>query len=144
MPWRTTWPSPGPLTDTAAVDQRGRAAGAALGQDPMAALSALVVRVPERVRAAPAIALMRTPFGDDDLGGLPPDPTLELTVHTCDLAAALGVSADVPQGRTQSSRGRSPNECFGMSSDRSLNESCSPGWRVLNESRLPGRWVLLR
>jgi len=87
----------GALADTAAVVQRGRAAGAALGEDPMAALSALVVRVPERVRAAPATALVRTPFGTMTLEGYLPTRTLELTVHTCDLAAALGVSADVPQ-----------------------------------------------
>ena len=86
----------GALADTAAVVQRGRAAGAALGEDPMAALSALVW-VPERVRAAPATALVRTPFGTMTLEGYLPTRTLELTVHTCDLAAALGVSADVPQ-----------------------------------------------
>jgi hypothetical protein len=85
------------LADTAAVVQRGRAAGAALGEDPMAALSALVVRVPDRVRATPATALVRTPFGTMTLEGYLPTRTLELTVHTCDLAAALGVSADVPQ-----------------------------------------------
>lgn len=86
----------GALSDTAAVAQRGRAAGAALGEDPMAALSALVARVPERVRAAPATAPVRTPFGTMTLEGYLPTRTLELTVHTCDLAAALGVSADVP------------------------------------------------
>lgn len=63
----------------------------------MAALSALV-RVPERVRAAPATALVRTPFGTMTLEGYLPTRALELTVHTCDLAAALGVSADVPKG----------------------------------------------
>ena len=88
----------GALTDTAAVAERGRAAGAALGDDPMAALGALVSRVPELVRAAPATALVRTPFGTMTLEGYLPTRTLELTVHTCDLAAALGVSADVPQG----------------------------------------------
>ncbi|MEN0138549.1 MAG: maleylpyruvate isomerase N-terminal domain-containing protein [Rhodococcus sp. (in: high G+C Gram-positive bacteria)] len=87
----------GALADTAAVAQRGRDAGAALGEDPMAALSALVARVPERVRAAPATALVRTPFGTMTLQGYLPTRTLELTVHTCDLAAALGVSADVPR-----------------------------------------------
>nr|MDQ2709401.1 maleylpyruvate isomerase N-terminal domain-containing protein [Actinomycetota bacterium] len=94
---RTTWPSPAPLADTAAVVQRGRTAGAALGEDPVAALGALVARVPERVRAAPAGALVRTPFGMMTLEGYLPTRTLELTVHTCDLAGALGVSADVPR-----------------------------------------------
>ncbi|MDQ2849060.1 MAG: maleylpyruvate isomerase N-terminal domain-containing protein [Actinomycetota bacterium] len=87
----------GALADTAATVQRGRAAGAALGEDPMAALRALVARVPELVRAAPANALVRTAFGTMTLEGYLPTRTLELTVHTCDLAAALGVSAEVPQ-----------------------------------------------
>jgi uncharacterized protein (TIGR03083 family) len=86
------------LADAAAVAERGRAAGAALGADPIAALSALVTRVPELVRAAPATALVRTPFGTMTLQGYLPTRTLELTVHTCDLAAALGVSADIPRG----------------------------------------------
>ena len=85
------------LADTAAVAQRGRAAGAALGDDPIAALRALVTRVPVRVRAAAATALVRTPFGRMTLQGYLPTRTLELTVHTCDLAAALGISADVPR-----------------------------------------------
>ncbi len=87
----------GALADTAAVAQRGRDAGAALGEDPLATLSALVLRVPELVRAAPANALVRTPFGTMTLEGYLPTRTLELTVHTCDLAAALGVTADVPR-----------------------------------------------
>lgn len=85
------------LADSAAAVKRGRAAGAVLGEDPIRALGALVVRVTERVRAAPAGALVRTPFGMMTLEGYLPTRTLELTVHTCDLAAALGVSADVPR-----------------------------------------------
>jgi hypothetical protein len=84
------------LTDTTAVVQRGRDAGAALGDEPMVALRALVARVPELVRAAPATAIVRTPFGSMTLQGYLPTRTLELTVHTCDLAAALGVPAAVP------------------------------------------------
>lgn len=77
----------GTLAGTAAVVQRGRAAGAALGEDPVAALRALVVRVPERVRAAPATALVRTPFGTMTLAGYLPTRKFGLTVHACDLAA---------------------------------------------------------
>ncbi|MGH7748836.1 MAG: maleylpyruvate isomerase N-terminal domain-containing protein [Candidatus Dormibacteria bacterium] len=78
------------LADSAATVERGRAAGAVLGEDSIRALGALVVRVPERVRAAPAGAMVRTPFGMMTLEGYLPTRTLELTVHTCDLAAALG------------------------------------------------------
>jgi len=41
-------------------------------------------------------AVVRTPFGTMTLPGYLRTRTLELSVHTCDLAAALGVSADVP------------------------------------------------
>jgi len=84
------------LADSAVVVERGRAAGAGLGEDPRIALSALVARVPERVRAVPATALVRTPFGTMTLEGYLPTRTFELTVHTCDLAAALGLSTAVP------------------------------------------------
>ncbi|MGI8752697.1 MAG: hypothetical protein ACR2MN_10375 [Acidimicrobiales bacterium] len=77
--------------------ERGGAAGAGLGEDPTIALSALVARVPERVRATPATALVRTPFGTMTLEGYLPTRTFELTVHACDLAAALGVSTAVPR-----------------------------------------------
>lgn len=85
------------LTDTSAGVQRGRAAGAALGEDPTGALGALVARVPEQVRAAPATTRVRTPFGTMTLQGYLPTRTFELTVHTCDLAAALGVPAELPR-----------------------------------------------
>lgn len=85
------------LADSAAVVERGRAAGAALGGDPTATLSGLVARVPRQVRASDAGALLATPFGTMTLEGYLPTRTLELTVHTCDLAAALGVSAEVPR-----------------------------------------------
>ncbi len=42
-------------------------------------------------------ALVRTPFGMMTLEGYLPTRTLELTVHTCALAAALGVSVHVPR-----------------------------------------------
>lgn len=84
------------LADSAAVVERGRAAGVALGEDPTTALGALAARVSERVRTARAEALVRTPFGTMTLEGYLPTRTFELTVHTCDLAAALGVNVDVP------------------------------------------------
>ena len=96
MPLPITWPSPTHWLTPRRWPGRGRVAGAALGEDPIATLSALVHRVPGLVRAAAATALVRTPFGTMTLQGYLPTRTLELTVHTCDLAAALGISATVP------------------------------------------------
>ena len=96
MPWRTTWPLPAPSL------RPRQWSSADAPPAPRSARTrwlrcALVVRVPERVRAAPPAALVRTPFGTMTLEGYLPTRTFELTVHTCDLAAALGVSADVQQ-----------------------------------------------
>lgn len=66
----------GALAGTAAVVDRGRAAGAALGEDPTLALGALVAQVPERVRAAPPDALVRTPFEMMTLEGYLPTAPL--------------------------------------------------------------------
>jgi len=62
----------------------------------LAALNALVSRDPTGSCRC-GHRTVAYPVRDDDLGGLPQTRTLELTVHTCDLAAALSVSADVPQ-----------------------------------------------
>ncbi|MDP9392978.1 MAG: maleylpyruvate isomerase N-terminal domain-containing protein [Actinomycetota bacterium] len=77
--------------------QRGREAGAALGADPAAAVQQLVARVLARVDAAEQDVLVATPVGVMRLGDYLPTRTFELTVHTCDLAAALGQPLDVPQ-----------------------------------------------
>ena len=84
------------LADAEVVTQRGRAAGAALGEDPLAALQALATRVLERVRSAPGQAVVATPFGVMTLEGYLPTRIVELTVHTCDLTAALHLDPAVP------------------------------------------------
>ncbi len=123
------------LADTAAVVERGRAAGAGLGEDPTIALSALVARVPERVRATSATALVRTPFGTMTLEGYLPTRTFELTVHTCDLAAALGVSTAVPPaaaadtfaviGRLAAAQGTASAALLALTGRRSLTAGYS-------------------
>ena len=62
--------------DHAAVAERGRAAGAALGDDPLGFVTELVSRVPPLVEAAPDEARMRTPFGTMVLGGVRRQPHL--------------------------------------------------------------------
>jgi uncharacterized protein (TIGR03083 family) len=84
------------LSSGPGVAQRGRDAGLALGDDPAGAIAALVVRV---------LALVDTMTGDEVpttiAGGMLLRDYLvtrvfELTVHTADLATALGLPAEPP------------------------------------------------
>lgn len=83
--------------DPAAVAQRGRDAGARLGSDVADAVAEIADRVLARVGLAEEDALVATPVGGMRLGDYLPTRTFELTVHTCDLAVALGQALDVPQ-----------------------------------------------
>ncbi len=84
--------------DHAAVAQRGRDAGTALGADPAVAVEAIADRVLALVRASVEDALVATPVGGMRLIDYLPTRTFELTVHTCDLATALGQPLTVPEG----------------------------------------------
>ena len=85
------------VVDHAAVAERGRAAGEALGDDPLAFVNALVSRVPLLVEAAPDEARMRTPFGTMVLAEYAVSRTFELVVHTGDLLRAIGRSDPPPE-----------------------------------------------
>lgn len=78
----------------AAVAERGRRAGAALGSDPAAAVEALLERVLTRVKAA-ANPLIETIGGGMLLADYLPTRTFELVVHGCDVARAVGLPAPV-------------------------------------------------
>ncbi|WP_322767216.1 maleylpyruvate isomerase family mycothiol-dependent enzyme, partial [Frankia sp. Cr1] len=80
----------GGLGDPAAVTQRGRDAGAALGDDPSGAVTTLATRVRQLVRESPDDAVVTTPVGAMRLVDYLPTRTFELTVHTLDLARVLG------------------------------------------------------
>jgi hypothetical protein len=82
--------------DPAAVAQRGRDAGAALGKDPASAVGEISQRVIAQIHAESGDALLTTPVGGMRLVDYLPTRTFELTVHTCDLAAALGAPLDLP------------------------------------------------
>lgn len=85
------------IADPAAVAQRGRDAGAALGADPAAAVVEIADRVTARVKGTAPDALVATPVGGMHLAQYLPTRTFELTVHTCDLATALGRTLVVPE-----------------------------------------------
>ena len=82
--------------DPASVAERGRQAGAALGDDPHARVAELAGNVLALVEATPDDALVTSPMGTMTLLGYLPTRTFELAVHTADLARALGVPLDVP------------------------------------------------
>jgi uncharacterized protein (TIGR03083 family) len=73
-----------------AVTQRGRDAGAALGEHPAEALADLVDKALDRLRDQDDV-LLSTPVGGMLLSSYLPTRTFELAVHSLDIAAAVGV-----------------------------------------------------
>jgi uncharacterized protein (TIGR03083 family) len=83
--------------DPAAVVERGRQAGLALGDDPVATVRSLLDDVLPRVRAA-GNPLIETIAGGMFLDNYLPTRTFELVIHGYDIARALGTDLpDVPQ-----------------------------------------------
>ena len=82
--------------DDVAVAQRGREAGAALGADPAGAVAELADRVLALVARSHGGEIAGTPAGGMRLVDYLPTRTFELTVHTADLAVAIGADLDVP------------------------------------------------
>ncbi|CAN5330763.1 maleylpyruvate isomerase N-terminal domain-containing protein [soil metagenome] len=76
--------------DPAAISARGKAAGAELGDDPVANLRQITERATRSVQDAADDELVGSPFGVMMLAEYLPTRTFELVVHTCDLAAATG------------------------------------------------------
>jgi uncharacterized protein (TIGR03083 family) len=84
------------LAASPAVAARGRDAGTALGSDPAAAVAEIAERVRRLIDDQAGTELVSTIAGGMRLADYLPTRTFELTVHTTDLAAALGVEADIP------------------------------------------------
>ena len=76
--------------DPASVADRGRAAGEALGDNPVAALQTLVDRVLPLIEGEDD-PLISTIFGGMRLSNYLPTRTFELVVHTLDIARAAGI-----------------------------------------------------
>jgi uncharacterized protein (TIGR03083 family) len=85
------------LADAASVAARGRAAGAALGPDPIAAVHDIAARVLAQVHTASDEALVSTPVGGMRFIDYLPSRIFELAVHTLDIAAALPVTVTLPE-----------------------------------------------
>jgi uncharacterized protein (TIGR03083 family) len=78
------------------VAQRGRDAGAALGDDPATAVAEIAARVRAVVDRCDGSEMVTTIVGGMRLGDYLPTRTFELAVHTADLAVAIGEPPDVP------------------------------------------------
>ena len=83
-------------TAAAAVAERGREAGRALGDDPVAAVADLQERVQAKVASAPDDAFVATVAGGMRLIDYLPTRTFELVVHTADLTSALRIAQAPP------------------------------------------------
>lgn len=83
-------------TDPAAVLERGRAAGAALGDDPAAHVRTLVDTVLAKVAGFGLDQVLETVAGPMRLGDYLPTRTFELVVHGLDVARATGLPAAYP------------------------------------------------
>jgi hypothetical protein len=79
-----------------AVAARGREAGTALGTDPAATVAEIATRVLPLLDSRDGTDLLTTIVGGMRLGDYLPTRTFELTVHTADLASALGEPLHVP------------------------------------------------
>ena len=80
-----------------AVAERGRDAGTALGADPAAAVAQIAERVLALVEARDGTEVVTTIAGGMRLGDYLPTRTIELAIHTADLATALGVPRRSPR-----------------------------------------------
>lgn len=81
--------------DAAAVVERGRQAGSALGADPAAAFAEHAAAAIERLRDQPDV-LMHTIVGGMRLVNYLPTRTFELAVHGLDIADAIAVDFTPP------------------------------------------------
>lgn len=79
------------------IAERGRQAGHALGDDPVGALHALADRVLGLVEGLPDDHPTHTPSGVRPLSRYLPTRVAELTIHTVDLANALGMEVEPPR-----------------------------------------------
>jgi hypothetical protein len=91
--------------DPADILERGRQAGAQLGDDPAAAVAALVERVTERLDGTDPDALITTIGGGMRVVTYLPTRTFELAVHCLDICAATGLEVDMPLSVLGSSSG---------------------------------------
>jgi uncharacterized protein (TIGR03083 family) len=82
--------------DPVAITERGRQAGAALGENPAATVHDLVAQARAKVEATEPDALITTIIGGMRARAYLPTRTFELAVHLMDIAAATGLQIELP------------------------------------------------
>ncbi len=82
--------------DLAAVTERGRQAGAALGPQPAPAVRTLVDETLATLEAVSGNPVIETIAGGMRLSAYLPTRTFELTVHSLDIGAATGIEVSPP------------------------------------------------
>ena len=85
-----------PILAGPGVADRGRAAGEALGDDPVTAVREIADRVTALVQRSTGEELLTSIAGGMRLRDYLPTRTFELVIHTCDLAVALGLPVSPP------------------------------------------------
>jgi uncharacterized protein (TIGR03083 family) len=88
----------GAAADPSSVVERGRAAGAALGDDPAASVAALVAAVTEKLLSFDDTYVLTTIAGPMRLADYLPTRTFELVVHGLDVSRAAGLDAPYDEG----------------------------------------------
>jgi uncharacterized protein (TIGR03083 family) len=88
--------STGSTLGAEAIAQRGRDAGTALGNEPAAAVAVIADRIMSLVDRTADDAPCATPAGAIALAAYLPTRAFELTVHTLDIASAIGTAP--PEG----------------------------------------------
>jgi hypothetical protein len=83
------------------VAERGREAGRALGDNPLATVTDLASRVTDLVGGCDGSELVTTIAGGMRLADYLPTRTFELVVHTTDLCAALALPPRAPESATR-------------------------------------------
>ncbi|PZC48737.1 MAG: Mycothiol maleylpyruvate isomerase N-terminal domain-containing protein [Chloroflexi bacterium] len=88
----------GMLANHGATDDRARETGLSLGNQPKAAVGEIADRVLKRLESIPDDFILSPPTGGTRLSDYLPTRTLEMTVHTLDIAKAVGLEVQPPEG----------------------------------------------
>ena len=121
--------------DASAVTERGRQAGRALGDDVAARFRELVDEAVAVAEGADPDLVVHTIMGGMRVAAYLPTRTFELCVHGLDIAAASGLSIDLPAAAvedacalaavTAARRGLGPSALMAMTGRRALPEGFS-------------------
>jgi uncharacterized protein (TIGR03083 family) len=120
--------------DPSAIAARGVSAGLELGDEPARRVSELHDRVSDLLRSTSPTALLSTAAGGMTLETYLPTRTVELVVHGCDLATAIGADPD-PPAEAAAATARLLTEVY-VATGRSATVCTALSGRPIDPSRL--------